>query len=253
MNQKAVTLQADGLRIAGQLYLPGEGDEGLYPAVCLCHGIPAGRPDPSDRGYPLLAERICRQGFAVFIFNFRGTGASEGNLDLMGWTRDLVAAIDFLDTVPEVDKSRRSVLGFSGGAAVSIYVVARDTRIASVVACACPAEFSMMMGNPQSLIEYFRSIGVIRDQDFPHSVEEWIGGFRLVSPLNYVAAIAPRPILLVHGSSDQVVAVSQAHQLYAQAQEPKQIVIIEGAGHRLRQDEQAMALVIDWLKSRYLS
>jgi fermentation-respiration switch protein FrsA (DUF1100 family) len=252
MNQKAVTLQADGLRIAGQLYLPGEGKGGPYPAVCLCHGIPAGRPDPGDRGYALLAERICRQGFAVFIFNFRGTGASEGNLDLIGWTRDLVAAIDFLDTVPEVDKSCRSVLGFSGGAAVSIYTAAKDTRIASVVVCACPAEFSML-GNPQTLIEHFRSIGVIRDPDFPHSVEEWIDGFRLVSPLNYVAAIAPRPILLVHGSSDQVVAVSHAHRLYAQAQEPKQIAVIEGAGHRLRQDEQAMALVIDWLKSRYLS
>jgi len=251
MNQKEVTLEADGLRIAGQLYVPGEGKEGPYPAVCLCHGIPAGRPNPSDRGYPLLAERICGQGFAVFIFNFRGTGASEGNLDLMGWTRDLVAAIDFLDTVPEVDKSRQSVLGFSGGAAVSICVAARDTRIASVVACACPAEFSMM-GNPQAVIERFRGIGVIRDQNFPPAIEEWMDGFRLVRPLSYVAAIAPRPILLVHGSNDQVVAVSQAHRLYSQAKEPKQIVIIEGAGHRLRQDERAMALVIDWLKSRFL-
>jgi dipeptidyl aminopeptidase/acylaminoacyl peptidase len=251
MKQKEVILQVDGLRIAGQLYLPGESKAGLYPAVCLCHGIPAGRPDPSDRGYPLLAERICGQGFAVFIFNFRGTGASEGNLDLMSWTRDLVAAIDFLDGVPEVDKSRRSVLGFSGGAAVSVYVAAKDTRIVGVVACACPAEFSMM-SNPQAAIEHFRSIGVIRDPDFPHSVEEWISGFRLVSPLDYVAAVAPRPILLVHGSSDEVVAVSQAHRLYARAQEPKQIVIIDGAGHRLRQDERAMALVIDWLKSHYL-
>jgi putative redox protein len=144
------------------------------------------------------------------------------------------------------------VLGFSGGAAVSIYTAARDARVTSVVACACPAEFSMV-GNPQTLVEYFRSIGVIRDPDFPHSVEEWISGFRLVSPLDYVAAIAPRPILLVHGSSDQVVPVSHAHRLYAQAKEPKQIAVIDGAGHRLRQDERAMALVIDWLKSRYLS
>ena len=86
---KKVVLEVDGLNIIGQLHLPGEGDQTPYPTVCVCHGIPAERRHPVDRGYRLLAERICRQGFAVFIFNFRGTGDSGGNLDILGWTRDL--------------------------------------------------------------------------------------------------------------------------------------------------------------------
>jgi fermentation-respiration switch protein FrsA (DUF1100 family) len=247
---RPVTLEVDGLSIAGQLYLPG--DQILYPTVGICHGIPARVPDPTDHGYPLLAERICDEGFAVFIFNFRGAGASEGNFDIVGWTRDLKAVIDYLWALPEVDRSRLSLLGFSGGAAVSVYVASQDSRVSAIVTCACPVEFNLFTqsNDRQSLIDHFRSIGVIRDESFPHSIEEWLSGFRLIRPIDYIAGIAPRPLLLVHGSQDEVVDVSHAHRLYAKAGEPKQIVIIDGAGHRLRQNDKAMAIVISWLKSQ---
>jgi len=151
-----------------------------------------------------------------------------------------------------VDKSRLSLLGFSGGAAVSIYVASQDKRVSGIVACACPAEFTFLteVDNPQSIIDHFHSIGTIRDKDFPHSAEEWLNGFRLVSPIKYVAQIAPRPLLLVHGNRDETVAVSHAYRLYDRAGEPKQIIIVDGAGHGLRQNDRAMAIVMDWLKSR---
>jgi dipeptidyl aminopeptidase/acylaminoacyl peptidase len=249
MHSELVILEVDDLIIVGQLYLP-PGDM-PYPTVCVCHGIPAGIPDPSDRGYPLLAEQICRQGFAVLIFNFRGTGDSGGNLDMLGWTRDLKAALDYLCALPEVDRSRLYLLGFSGGAAVSVCVAAQDTRVSSVVACACPAEFTFFTQSdePQSLIDHFHSIGAIRDDDFPSSVQEWLNGFKLVKPIDCVARISPRPLLLVHGSKDETVDISHAHRLYARAGEPKQLAIVEGAGHRLRHSEEAMAVVIDWLKA----
>ncbi|MFC2072925.1 alpha/beta hydrolase [Chloroflexota bacterium] len=253
MTTRTVILEVEGLKLAGRLYLPAEGDQTPCPTVCICHGIPSGAPpDPSDGGYPLLAERICHQGLAVFIFNFRGTGTSGGNLDMLGWTRDLKATIDYLCTLPQVDRFHLSLLGFSGGAAVSVFVASQDERVSSVVACACPAEFTFLskIGNPSSVIDRFRSIGAIRDKDFPSSVEEWINGFRLVSPIKYIAGIAPRPLLLVHGSGDDVVDVSRAYKLYVGAEEPKQIIIVDGVGHRLRQDDRAMAIVIDWLKSQ---
>lgn len=252
MLNKAVTLEVDGLRIVGQLFLPGEGG-GLFPTVCVCHGIPSGNPpDPSDGGYPLLAEKLCGEGFAVFIFNFRGTGASGGNLDMPGWTRDLEAAIDYLYALPEVDRSHLMLLGFSGGAAVSVYVAAQDRRVSSVVACACPAEFtfSSMAEGPRSVVEHFRSIGAIREKGFPRSAGEWLKGFQLVSPVEYVAEIAPRPLLVVHGSNDETVELSHAYRLHERAGEPKQIIVIEGATHRLRQNDEAMARVLGWLKSR---
>ena len=257
MVSRIVALEVEGLKISGQLYLPGGGDQAPYPTVCICHGIPHGssvtNSDVSDRGYPLLAEMICREGFVVMIFNFRGTGESGGNFDILGWTRDLRAAIDYLWVLPEVNRSRLVLLGFSGGAAVSIYVAAHDKRVSSLVACACPAEFSSLLtegGQPQSLVDHFRSIGTIRDEGFPHSAEEWLGNFELVSPVKYVAGIAPRPLLLMHGSQDEVVDVSHAYRLYSQAGEPKQIIIVDGGEHQLRRSNRAMAQVIDWLKNQ---
>ena len=249
MRTRVLTLEVDGLNIVGQFYLPA--GRMPYPTVCVCHGIPAGVPDPNNRGYAMLAEQICRQQFAVLIFNFRGTGGSGGNLDILGWTRDLKAVIDYLYASPEVDKSCLSLLGFSGGAAVSIYEASQDKRISSVVSCASPAKFTFFteVDKPQSVIDHFRSIGAIRDDNFPHSAGEWLDGFKLVTPINYVAGIAPRPLLLVHGSEDETVEVSHARELYTRAGEPKQLIVVDGAGHRLRQNARAMAIVMDWLKS----
>jgi fermentation-respiration switch protein FrsA (DUF1100 family) len=252
MLKDPVVLEVDGIAIAGQVYLPDNRKQ--PPAVCLCHGIPSGNPpDPGDGGYPVLAEKLCHDGFAVLIFNFRGAGDSGGNLDMPGWTRDLKAAVDYLWGLG-VDKSRLSLVGFSAGAAVSIYVASQDKRVSGVAACACPAEFTLFTaaGEPQPVIERFRSIGVIRDMDFPPSAGEWLAGFRQVSAVKHVAGVSPRPLLLVHGGRDDVVPVSHARRLYEMAQEPKQLIIIDGAGHRLRQDGRATAAVQDWLKSRYL-
>lgn len=245
---KQVVLNVEGITISGQLYLPD--GKAPYSTVCLCHGIPAGTPDQNESGYSLLAEKICRQGFAVLFFNFRGTGASGGNLDILGWTRDLQAAIDYLWTLPEVDKSHLSLLGFSGGAAVSVYVAAQDNRISCVATCACPAEFTFVteVDEPQAVVDHFRRIGTIRDKIFPRSVEKWLNDFRLVRPIEYVAGIAPRPLLLVHGNQDGTVNISHVHRLYDRAKEPKQMIIIDGAGHQLRKDDRAITDVIDWLK-----
>jgi len=246
-----IALEVEGIAIVGQLYLPSNKTQ--YPAVCVCHGIPAGSPpDPRDGGYPLLAEKICHEGFAVLIFNFRGTGYSGGNLDILGWTCDLQAAIDYLWSLSDIDKSYLSLFGFSAGAAVSVYVASRDERVSCVAACACPAEFTLFteINEPQSTINHFRSIGAIKDTDFPPSAEEWLDGFGLVSPINHIAGIAPRPLLLVHGRQDETVDISHANRLYEIAKEPKQLVIIDGAGHRLRQDDRAIVAVLDWLKSR---
>ncbi len=250
MIKKNIVLEVEGITISGQLCQPA--GKAPYPTVCVCHGIPAHKPTSDKNGYPLLAERICREGFAVLIFNFRGTGTSGGNLDILGWTRDLKAAIDYLCALSEVDGSHLSLLGFSGGAAVSIYVAAKDNRISGVAVCACPAEFTFVFSSddPQSIVDHFRSIGAIRDENFPQSAEEWLNGFELVRPVEYVAEIAPRPLLLVHGSQDETVDISHAHKLYDRAGEPKRMVIVDGAEHRLRQDDRAITIVIDWLKSQ---
>ena len=227
MIKKDVVLMVDGIDIAGRLYIPG--NDIPYPTVCICHGIPSGTTDPGDGGYPVLAERICREGFTTFIFNFRGSRNSGGNFDIDGWIRDLQGVIDYLWNQPEVERRRLVLLGYSAGAAVSIHVASQDKRIYAVASCAGPAELTFIAKEPQQLIQYFRSIGIIRDAEFPSSVETWLEGFRTVNGIRDVSKLAPRPLLLVHGTQDDLVDVDNAHRLYSTG-EPKQLVLIEGAG-----------------------
>lgn len=249
MKEELLTLEIDGIPLVGMLYLPDGATP--YPAVCLCHGIPSGQPpEPGDGGYPALAERICREGFAVLFFNFRGSGESGGNLDLPGWGRDLGMAIDYLQGRPEVDRSRMFLIGFSGGAAVAACVAAQDNRVSGAALCACPADFIRLTEgtDPAVMVARFRESGTIRDADYPLSLADWWRGFRSIRPAECIARIAPRPVLLVHGRRDETVPVSHAERLYEKAGEPRQLVILEGAGHRLRRDEGAVEALLDWLK-----
>ena len=247
MELRDIILKVDEINLTAQLYLPGE--KFPYPVVVICHGIPSPGPkEEGDTGYPGLAEKICREGFAVVIFCFRGTGTSEGNFDIMGWSRDLSGVIDYLWLQPEIDRSRMALLGFSAGAAVSICVGAQEKSIAAVAACASPADFDSLIKNPAESIKYFRSLGIIRDEKFPEYDGDWADNFQIVRPIYYVNQISPRPLLLVHGADDDLIDVEQACRLYDRAGEPKKLEIIPGAGHRLRRDERAVKIVIDWLK-----
>ena len=242
-------LRSDGLRLAAEVYRPAS--QAPHPALCLCHGVPARRtPDPSDRGYPLLAERFCAEGFLVLIFNFRGSGESDGDFDIMGWTRDLEAAVDYLWDLQEVDRARLSVMGFSGGAATTVYCAAQDRRISSVVACACPARFFDIaeFSKIEEFLEHCRQVTIIRDPGFPPSVDEWARGFEEISPLKRIGGISPRSLLILHGGSDETVPPEHAWELYGRAKEPKEIRIVEGGEHKLRLSEPAMNAALSWLK-----
>ena len=250
METKEIRLNSSGLKLAGELFIPSK--DKIHPALCICHGIPATPPDPTDKGYTLLAQRFCQAGFATLIFNFRGTGRSKGNLDILGWSRDLQAALDFLDSQNEVDIARFCLLGFSGGAAVSVYAAAHDPRISLVATCACPADFRSLTQRETTLdtIQQFRQIGAIRDKDFPLSIEEWERGFETVTPINWIDKISPRPLLLVHGDADELIPLEHAHKLYQKAKEPKELKIVAGAKHRMRLEPAAMDFVMDWIKAR---
>lgn len=66
-----------------------------------------------------------------------------------------------------------------------------------------------------------------------------------------VAQLAPRPLLLIHGTADRILSLKTSKMLYERAQEPKTIRLFEGADHRLGQCiEQVTTIVEDWLVAR---
>ena len=252
MKKESFSLPIDGLRIRGEIYLPAGKKEKSLPVLCFCHGIPSRNTAAvDDGGYPALADMFVREGFLVAIFNFRGCGISDGNFDILGWTRDLQTVVNYLYPHPYADQKRFSLMGFSGGAAVSIYVAGKDSRISSLAACASPADFENLLNlkKPEAIIDQFRSAGIIREAAFPPSVEEWMDSFRKVRPLDHIKKISPRPLFLLHGKEDDLVPPSHAQRLFAAAKEPRTVCYIKGAGHRLRLYREAMETARDWLKA----
>ena len=51
------------------------------------------------------------------------------------------------------------------------------------------------------------------------------------APVDYIAKISPRPLLLIHGTLDEIVPYSMSEKLFNAAKEPKRLWTIDGAGH----------------------
>ena len=114
------------------MYLPAGSPAPSLPSSSVTES--RGRPrGPTIRDTLLSPSGFARKGFSSLIFNFRGTGASEGNFDLLGWAHDLEGGLDYLSRRSEVDRERIYLMGFSGGGAVSIYVAAHRKEIGGVV------------------------------------------------------------------------------------------------------------------------
>jgi fermentation-respiration switch protein FrsA (DUF1100 family) len=141
-------------------------------------------------------------------------------------------------------------MGFSGGAAVATYVTAHNPTISALILCACPTKFDFLIEQNENLVDYFKSLRIIRDKDFPPSATEWLEGFKQISPLLWIDKVSPRELLIVHGDQDEMVPISNAWTLYEKAREPKEIAIIKGGEHRLRLNQEAMKLTLDWLLKR---
>ena len=69
------------------------------------------------------------------------------------------------------------------------------------------------------------------------AAHEHVAGVVALAPQTYgvtlAGKLAPRPLLVVHGKADTRLPYSCVVQMYHWAQEPKQLVLYEGAEHRL--------------------
>ena len=236
-----------GIGIAGHLARPNIAAGTQVPGLLITHGFPhmnqGGRL--SARSFPELAERIATEmGWVVLTFTFRGCGESEGDFSLRGWLDDLLAAARFLR---EVDAVRGVwAAGFGTGGALSVCAAAADPEIRGVAAVAAPADFDDWASHPRRLLQHARDTGIIRSAAFPPAFDAWAREIRDVRAVAAIPKVAPRSVLLLHGSDDDVVPVFDARVL-ADAHGESDLRIIDGGGHQLRHDPRAVAVLLGWL------
>jgi hypothetical protein len=90
---------------------------------------------PGRKGPQKPARLLARHGYGVLLFDRRGEGASEGDPNLLGWegTRDLEAAVAYLETRPDVDDDRIGGVGLSVGGEMMLQEAAETDGLKAVV------------------------------------------------------------------------------------------------------------------------
>lgn len=122
-------------KMAGHLYLPEGFDKNAdYAAIVVVH--PGGGVKEQTAG--LYAERLAREGFVTLAFDASHQGESEGEprrLDSpYNRVEDTKCAVDFLTTLPYVDRRRIGAMGICAGGGYAINTALTEKRIRAVAA-----------------------------------------------------------------------------------------------------------------------
>jgi alpha/beta superfamily hydrolase len=142
------------------------------------------------------AKALARIGCAVLRFNFRGVGASEGEFDRgPGEQADFAAGLDYM--AARYPGRPLWTAGFSFGAWVSLEVGAVDDRVSVLIGIAPPVVTSLSG----------------QQYDFTNTIS------------------STKPKFFVQGEADEVCPIEGMWQFYGRLQEPKELVVLDAAGH----------------------
>jgi alpha/beta superfamily hydrolase len=179
---------------AGQLEaLLNVGVSDATHAALICHPHPLFGGTMHNKVVYNAMKSLTKFGFHALRFNFRGTGLSEGVHDEgRGEREDIRAALEFLE-----NEFHLPIIfcGFSFGAATGLMAACNDPRVVGMI-----------------------SLGT------PVSVEGRTYAYQFLSGCT-------QPKLFISGSQDQYSPESDLRFAVANAAEPKQLVMVDGADH----------------------
>ena len=168
-------------------------------------------------GYQVDDIAALRQwtGANIFVFDYRGYGNSGGRPSERAFYQDARAAWSYLLTRREVNPQRVILYGRSLGTAAAVELAAAPP--------AGPPPYAVILYSPlTSLRDMARAA-------HPRLPIHWLaaGQFNSLARIGGVSG----PILIIHSADDEIVPVEQGRRLFAAAPEPKQLLILTGAGH----------------------
>lgn len=191
-------------------------------------GLPGYRGSKSD--LIGISTTLWRSGFNVFIFDYRGHGTDHGAPVTLAYREmaDLFGALNYVRN--RVSGAQIGLLGYSMGASLAIMGAARRPEVRAVVADSPFSTHADIVSYRVSQVIHVPAQPIVALADYLLSL---MAGYRFrdVMPLRDVAAIAPRPLLIIHGTADTAIPDEHAKRVFAAAGEPKELWLAEGAPH----------------------
>ena len=151
--QEEKTFRSSGVDLSGTLYLPKDGR--ALGAVVVTHSASS-----DTRDLPLYAHlktMLPSLGYAVFVYDRRGSGKSGGDLaasDYALLADDANAAVRMLKSDPRIDAKRVGVWGQSQGGWIALLAASRSPETAFVVSVSAPVvtpDVQMIFSSTNSL------------------------------------------------------------------------------------------------------
>lgn len=193
--------------VTANLYLPSAG-EGPVPAVIYVCGH-AYSPHGAKTSYQRHGHTLAKHGYAALVIDplqIAETAALHHgvyNQEMYEWyTRayspaglevwNVIRALDYLETRPEVDSQRFAITGRSGGAAMSWFSAAVEPRIKAAIPIMGIATYAAAVANDTQRLHC--------DCMFPVN-------FRMQDLIHLGALISPRPLFTAHGRTDRLFPV----------------------------------------------
>jgi fermentation-respiration switch protein FrsA (DUF1100 family) len=216
---------ASGLTLRGWYIPPPVIAVGRAGASAWGHG------NGADRRHWLPAARAVHDaGLAQLLFDFTGRGDSDGEVVTLGAheAADLRAALDVLAARAEVDPHRLALGGRSMGAAAAILEAADDARVRALVLDGAFADLTELVD--AAIRGYHLPAPLVRPVLL--GIAGWRAGFDpgKVRPIEAIRRVSV-PILLMHGTKDEVVPFAHAERLRDAAASPVTFVPLDGLGH----------------------
>ncbi len=235
--QTISTVSEDGyILVAEKFYTPGKNESDHRWAIIL-HGYTGWK----EEMYP-FAYWYYKEGYQVIVPDLRCQGESEGDFIGMGWTDHYDCNL-WIDYILSQDAEARIVIhGQSMGAATALMMTGEENLSANVYAVVSDCSYTdaySMFGD--KVTEWFHLPAFPLVDSARIALLLW-GGYDLAdaSALNAVAK-SNTPTLFIHGASDAMISSGMSEDLYAAAACPKELLIIEGAGHAQAQDKDPAA------------
>jgi len=252
MKKIKIEFGSEGQKIVGVMYKPN-GRRGR--AVIMCHGFTGRKRNPRDKKLVKAAETFCKNGFAVLMFDFRGSGKSEGDfadVTVRSEVSDLKAAIGFMRNK---GYGKTGLLGFSLGGAVCI--VGQCNHVKAM------ALWSPVTNLKGTFLESFLANKNVRKsnegafvvfRDGKREFKIGKGFWKDVETMDirkYLKRTAC-PTLILHGNKDRVVPLRHSgYAVKTMKNAIKKLEVIKGAGHdfsRPRDEKRIIESSLSWFE-----
>jgi uncharacterized protein len=212
----------DGVLLDGRFF------RGTHPSLII---LASGYGDTQDQMLS-IAEFLHHAGFSVLTYNSRARVPSGGKYVTLGVLeqKDVVSVVDYATGRSDVDANRIGILGISMGGASAILAAAKDKRIRAVVD---DSGFSDAPRVIDAAFEHFVHLPAFPFAPITVAIADLRAGIDVarVRPMDVIAEISPRPLLIIHEQGDSVVPTDNSLRNFAAAQQPKQLWLVPGSGH----------------------